>query len=137
MATKKTTKKTAKTATVETPSVEEPTMLVCSLTGKEVPSNEAFSLTNHKEEEVVISLGAAFTLATTPAILNAISLNKEAYEAVIMFRKQAEAKQVGVNEGANKTVELLKQKAAELGLSDDLDTLVQAAFAPPTAEVAE
>ena len=113
---------------------EAPATVICSLTGKEAAADQSFSLKNYKDEEVIISLEASFTLATTPAILNAIALNRDAYEAVQKFRHQAEAKNQGVQEGAQQVVEMLKAKAEEMGLTDSLEDLVNAVFAKPEAE---
>ena len=63
-----------------------------------------------------------------PVILRALALGQETYQQIVQIRQQAEAKTAGVEEGAAATVEALKAKASEMGLTEDLQKLVEATF---------
>lgn len=115
-------------------------MVQCVLTGEMVEENKAISFSQKEgEDEQYVSGLAVLQLVEGSALMSTImerlALNDAAFAEIASIRKQAIAKQQGIQEGANKAVEAVQKAASELGLeTETVQNLLSTAFPQPEAQ---
>ena len=117
---------------------DEVVMVTCSITDEQVEQKDSVEYTLATGEVRYVSSNAVLSLVSQsllPKVLNDIALNDAMYTEVVSIRKQAQANQAGIQQGANQAVQAIRQAAEELGV--DVDSVLQKAFAPEATEEVE
>ena len=117
-------------------------MVTCQISGLEVEANKAIEYTvKDSDDDVLYYVSAEAILAmveNTPlkqVILEKVALSEPLFTEVVSIRKQAIAKQQGVQEGATEAVKAVQAAAEELGV--DLGDVLTKAFPAPEGAQAE
>jgi hypothetical protein len=108
---------------------EETVMVTCALTGEQIEEKNAAHLTMEGKEKVYADQNAVFHLidqSMLGILLGSIASNQKLMERVLVMQESIAARNVGIQEGATKVVNSLREACSKLDI--DPENLLKTMF---------